>query len=52
MAVKCVFTELKYGSVPSRHKQNTIGYFKKGAGLFDKSRPVFLFQFKLRHHIE
>ncbi len=50
MAVKCGFTELKYGS--SRYKQNAIGYFKKGAGLLDVSRPVFLFQLKLRHHIE
>ncbi len=52
MAVKYGFTELKYGSGPSRYKQNAIGYFKKGAGLLDLSRPVFLFQLKLRLHIE
>ncbi len=52
MAVKCGFTELKYGSGPSRYKQNAIGYFTKGAGLLDMSHPVLLFQLKLRHHIE
>ncbi len=47
MAVKYGFTKLKYRSGPSRYKQNAIGYFKKGAGLLDMSRPVFLLQLKL-----
>ncbi len=51
MAVKCSFTELN-GSGPSGYKQFAIGYFKKGTGLLDMSRPVFLFQLKLLNPIE
>ncbi len=34
------------------YKRNATGYLKKGAGLLDMSSPVFLFQLKLRKHIE